>query len=636
MIAGMIVALFGGNIVGSALLPLVIILLFTAMFLGHKIRSTSFVSLFTVAILIRILFLFFPESDDLYRYIWEGIIQNSGFNPFALAPNASELELFRPWFHSGINHPDIPAIYWPVAQLLFRAVTTFSTSPMVMKLVMVLFDLGTLALLYRMLPVHQRGKLSFWVFNPVVLFGVAGEGHLEIIPVFFTLLALFLFNNKRYAFMYIALALAVMTKVNFLLFLPLFITKKSTRSLIFTAIPLLLFIPYVESGVNPLTVPFQFGSGLAWNGPLFSAVTQLIHWNWSYPVILLTLGFGSILIYCITANRTALIFVIAGLFLVTTPTLHYWYLLMITPFLILYLGENRSVLSGWMILHGTIFFTGFFFHSNSEGFWKNLLLIQFLAFVPPSIVGLIGLLKKSDTRIYPDQTGENLSIVLPVLNESERIQQRITELSKLVPNAEIVVVDGGSSDDTYETVENMNVILQRSDRGRGLQIAKGVSQSSRDIVVILHADTTPSETIFSRIESLMSDQSSLVGGSCGQRFDSDKNALSLIQMLNTIRASIFGISFGDQTQFFRRELFVDSFPEYHLMEDVELSMRMKEKGEIIYLPNGVTVSSRGWEKRGYVNNIKIVVTLLTQFLLLRQFQAISDNCESFYHRYYGK
>jgi hypothetical protein len=638
--AGLIVKNSGGDVIGSPLLPLVIILLAITILISLKSKKTlNLTLLITVAVVVRALFLFFPESDDMYRYLWEGFIQNKGFNPFFLAPNSTELNELRPWFHSLINHPNIAAIYGPFAQLLFRAFTNFSLSPILFKVMLLIFDFGTVLLLLKLLPIDKKNRIALYLFNPLVLFAVAGEGHLEIIPLFFLVGAYFFFVKQKAGFSFLLLSLAVLTKVNFIIFLPLFITRKNWRSLVFFLLPLVFMIPYISDYAILNGVALKFATEFAWNGPIFTLVSTLFHSNLAYPTVILVALIGYPLIYLSASNRLQLLWGVSALFLLTTPTLHFWYLLMITPFIVL--KPSRF----WAVLHITILGIGFYFHKNSTGLWGNQTLLQFIAFTPPIILVLVAILFKQrakqrvkqrvEDRVKQGTTnGSNLSIVLPIYKEVDQIRSRVELLRRLVPKAELIFIDGDSQDGSEQVIVGLGFPYFSCSKGRGIQISEGVRKAERDTVVIMHADSTPSETIFARIEMAMM-ENSYIGGSCGQSFDSSKSRFSLIQILNRIRASVFGISFGDQLQFFRKDGIDGLFPEYYLMEDVELSLRLKEKGELVYLNNGVSVSTRRWESTGYLKNIIVVLTLLGEFLFKRQFESITDSCKSFYDRYYG-
>lgn len=625
------VALYRGNIIASPLLIVIVfLLLFGTNLLQKQKNNLHWPTIWGLTVLTRLLFLLFPESDDIYRYIWEGLIQNEGFNPFLYAPNAPALAQI-PFIHKEmINHPEFPTIYWPVAQLLFRFVTLFSLSPIVMKSALLLFDIGTMFLIWQLLSPQKKHMSLWYLFNPVVLFAIAGEGHLEIIPVFFIVLALYLHKKKHSSFVYISLGLAICTKVNYLLFLPLFISGANWKKSPLVLLPLLLFVPYISTDVNPLLVPFRFGGEFAWNGPLFTFLSLFLQ-NKSVYLLITT---GLILCYTVTyltaVSKEELLAKTAILFILFTPTLHYWYLLMLTPFLVF---RRRD---GWILLHATIFFVGFYFHTETSGLWKSLGTMQLLAFLIPLLFLIRQFLSQIKIENTQLSTGENLTIVIPILNEAERLKSKIALLKSRAPKAELLFVDGGSTDESVDIIKSHNGTLLTSPPGRGIQTATGVKAAGRKIVVVLHADTTPTVNILQRIEQAFASNTELIGGACGLSYDSQKGFFPLIEALNSLKVLLFGISFGDQMQFFRRDKAAKLVPEFLLMEDMELSMRMKALGETVYLPHGVEVSSRRWVKHGFTKNITTVLKLVLSFLFQRQLGTLDARCERFYRNYYGK
>jgi len=110
----------------------------------------------------------------------------------------------------------------------------------------------------------------------------------------------------------------------------------------------------------------------------------------------------------------------------------------------------------------------------------------------------------------------------------------------------------------------------------------------------------------------------------------------IIASLNNTKAIVTGISFGDQAQFVRAEALerMGGFPDLMLMEDVELSLRMKALGGAVYLGPGVTVSGRRWQAGKFIGNIWTVGALFCRYLLERRLGAALGRGEGYYRRYY--
>jgi len=109
--------------------------------------ARSGLAVLVLAVAARVLMFPFPLGDDINRYVWEGRIQNAGYNPYVLAPDADELAHLRDGLWDGINHKPIAAIYPPGMQVLFRACAVVSDDGRFIRLVFTLFDLATVLLL---------------------------------------------------------------------------------------------------------------------------------------------------------------------------------------------------------------------------------------------------------------------------------------------------------------------------------------------------------------------------------------------------------------------------------------------------------------------------------------------------------
>ena len=108
--------------------------------------------------------------------------------------------------------------------------------------------------------------------------------------------------------------------------------------------------------------------------------------------------------------------------------------------------------------------------------------------------------------------------------------------------------------------------------------------------------------------------------------------------LNNWRARFTGVSFGDQAQFFRVDALdaISGFPALMLMEDVELSLRLKEVGKLVFLPQGILVSGRRWQGRDFSYKLMTVFHLFPRYLLERRFRQNDPHKEVYYDIYYSR
>jgi len=139
-----------------------------------------------VALLVRLLMLATPISDDVYRYVWEGRVRLAGYNPYVVAPDDPRLAYLRTEWWPRINHPNHATIYPPAVQSLFVLLAWCRPDPAFFRLVMLAADVATLGLLVIWL--RRRGRdvraVAVYALCPLVLQAFAGEGHLDALLVF--------------------------------------------------------------------------------------------------------------------------------------------------------------------------------------------------------------------------------------------------------------------------------------------------------------------------------------------------------------------------------------------------------------------------------------------------------------------
>jgi rSAM/selenodomain-associated transferase 2 len=210
----------------------------------------------------------------------------------------------------------------------------------------------------------------------------------------------------------------------------------------------------------------------------------------------------------------------------------------------------------------------------------------------------------------------SLSIVVPVLDEADRLEALLAELARDCPGVEVVIADGGSRDGSVEIAARApRVGLVSSARGRGRQMNAGAALATGEILLFLHADTRLPSGADAAVQRALVDPS-VVYGRFDVRFDRPRGAFRLIARLMNLRSRLTGICTGDQAIFVRREAFerLGGYPEIALMEDVELTRRLKRVGRLAALGLQVTTSARRWEQNGVARTIVLMWTL--RFLYL--------------------
>jgi len=202
-----------------------------------------------------------------------------------------------------------------------------------------------------------------------------------------------------------------------------------------------------------------------------------------------------------------------------------------------------------------------------------------------------------------------ISIIVPVLNEAKVIESLLEHLLALEGEHEIIVVDGGSSDETaaiasrYASPPHKGlggyIKVISSERGRAKQMNAGAKEAKGEALLFLHADCRlPSEAIPS-IEAALADPA-CVGGCFTLSLDEEGLIYRLISRFTGLRMRLTGRMTGDEGIFVRQEVFerMGGFPEMALMEDWEFSKRLRAYGKVKQLPLKISTSARRWKEWG--------------------------------------
>jgi rSAM/selenodomain-associated transferase 2 len=195
---------------------------------------------------------------------------------------------------------------------------------------------------------------------------------------------------------------------------------------------------------------------------------------------------------------------------------------------------------------------------------------------------------------------EQVSIIIPVLNEAARVAQAIDRACATGP-LEVIVVDGGSNDGTYKIAAAQRCHVLQSKQGRGVQQNTGARHAQGSVLLFLHADTWLPADGVQQIQRAC--ENPLVRVGCfRQRIEAHGFAYRLLECGNAIRAKRLGLPYGDQGLFFRRSFFEElgGFPETALMEDWLLMRRARCRARPALLPGPLHVSARRWQQHGVV------------------------------------
>lgn len=210
-----------------------------------------------------------------------------------------------------------------------------------------------------------------------------------------------------------------------------------------------------------------------------------------------------------------------------------------------------------------------------------------------------------------------LSVIIPCLNEANNIVGTLLCLQNMRKRGhEIIICDGGSHDKTQVLSKSLVDQFFQSTAGRATQMNAGAKQATGDVLCFLHADTLPPETIDKIILETIAKKNSW--GFFSIKLSSHRWQFRIIEWLINKRSSISHIATGDQGIFIKTALFkkISGFAEIELMEDINLSKRLKKISTPIFIDkHPLVTSSRRWEKHGILATILLMWKLRLAYFL---------------------
>ncbi|MEP2775454.1 MAG: hypothetical protein ABJQ29_09590 [Luteolibacter sp.] len=609
------------------------------------------------AVFLRILLWPAPISDDVNRYAWEGQLTAAGENPYSAPADDTRWQDRRDTRWEAMNHRDRPTAYPPGIQWINAAAASLSPSLKSFKALALLGDLAALLLLLRLLkenaaPLRWAG---FYAFNPIVLISFAAEAHFDSLMVA-ALLAAILAASREKKSVWLWLGLAIQIKLVCLILIPLFLTRKLLRSswlilpiLILPGLPFLSALPEWFEGVRTFA-----GSG-AFNAPLYTLLASAGITASAVKAICTSAFLIAAAAICIARWRGAPLIDsclwMLGALLVCSPIVHFWYLAWLLPLAALRPSFGWITLSITMAAYFTAWWTqemyGWwgFGHGIAAIIWLPWLIATFAQnrffFSKRNVKwNAMGATRtwRNKSNHHPSSNfspqSPSIALIIPVLKPDPTLVPLLETLRHGVgPAAEIVVVACEASSSPLPEK------ILTAPRGRGNQIAAGISATSSEWILIVHSDSIPRPDFAKDLKNatvMHPDASLLI---FGQRFDKPSLGTLLVEALNELRVVFGGVAFGDQTMLIRRAALeaAGGFPAQPLMEDVEASMRLATRGEVIYLGREWQISAVKWGDRfthRFVQVIRLVASY--QIARLRSREHAAAVSERMYREYYGE
>ncbi|MFK8067603.1 MAG: TIGR04283 family arsenosugar biosynthesis glycosyltransferase [Gammaproteobacteria bacterium] len=207
--------------------------------------------------------------------------------------------------------------------------------------------------------------------------------------------------------------------------------------------------------------------------------------------------------------------------------------------------------------------------------------------------------------------GPELTIIVPMLNEAARIEHALQRLQSLRKRGvEIIVVDGGSVDESVAIAEPYVDLLIESGEGiqhnRAKQMNAGAFHATGRILLFLHADTQLPDQAYKLILQAM--ELPHVWGRFDVKLSGENFMFRIIETMMNLRSGLTGVATGDQGIFVMRHIFeeIKGFRDYPIMEDIDISKRLRKKAYPVCLKQKAITSSRRWEKNGIFKTIGLM------------------------------
>ena len=207
-----------------------------------------------------------------------------------------------------------------------------------------------------------------------------------------------------------------------------------------------------------------------------------------------------------------------------------------------------------------------------------------------------------------------LSVIIPTLNEETALPDTLDVLFEQITDEEVIVVDGGSSDNTKDICKQYpSVSFISSEKGRAAQLNTGARISRGDILLFLHADTLLPESALSDIKQQINQAGHKAGG-FKHSFGSKDWRLQLVSFLDNRRCLKTRIIYGDQAMFIRRDLFdqLNGYPDVSIMEDIYFCEELVKHTEPVIIESFVDTDPRKFIKMGIWRSLYRVAAIQTR------------------------
>lgn len=201
-----------------------------------------------------------------------------------------------------------------------------------------------------------------------------------------------------------------------------------------------------------------------------------------------------------------------------------------------------------------------------------------------------------------------VSIIIPALNEESSINNLLKQLQPYRKQGhEVIVVDGGSNDNTISVSGLLADKVIQSEPGRAVQMNNGAAQANGDVLWFLHADTIIFQQTLDEIQFYLKDIDKQ-WGRFNVKLSGSHILFRVIEKMINLRSCLSSIATGDQGIFVKRKIFeqLGGYTSLPLMEDIDLSKKLKKISRPVCVKHALITSSRRWEKYGILKTVLLM------------------------------